>query len=526
MPDILLEDLRSGRNGIDSPLVLPDSQVAEAINVDWEDGPVATKRRGAVQLSTTDFDLSEGVLAMYRHVPDGDESIAELWVVKDDLNFYRLTTAGWFSYTPGDVITSSPVDVAFCTFNDKLFLAYGSSGVDRLHVYDPILDAIRRVGLAIPGVPTVADSSAHSGWPATTHWRVRVIDYDGTTVKRRSEPSPGGVEFSSGGTAPTVTQGTLPGEGETHWEIEGTTDLANGPWYVYYGVFAGNPIAIGTTSQDFTDLSDYTLDQTTLAEEIGLFLTLPSAKFLTTDGNHLLLAGSYEGGLSSRIWNTPALGSADHGDDERLVFTATVKGYIDLNEKDGGAITALSDAVQGSVWATKYRQVWKLSPTGDETAIYLPRKISNAVGCIYFKTMVSAEDANGNPIVAFLSHKGSFQVGLGGLIKTGRDVDDVWFGKNGQSRVNLEASRVVAHAVYHSDLYQIWFYVATADQTSPDTKLMLDVRRNVPSGHYGARGGWAIHTGLSCRVLCSCLFSNTIGASMSKDLKPYVAYRG
>lgn len=526
MPDITITDLRGGRNGIDSPLILPDNQCCEALNVDWEDGPLATKRRGATVVDTGAMDLSAGVYSWYRHVPAGDESLAELWVVLTTGAVKRLTTSGWSSVTLDDAMTGEYQNVAFCTFNGKLFIAY-KSAVDRLHVWDSSVSAVRRVGLTQPtAAPTVANTGAGTYAATLRYYRVRVIQYDGTTVSRRSEPS-SAVSFtpSGTGTAARITKPTLPGERETHWEVE-VAAVSTGPWYVLAGVAAGNAIVIATTTFDDTLTALQHLDLET-SEESGLFSLLQSARYLATDGNHLLYAGSYtSGNKTSRVWNTPALGSADHGDDERLVLTSAIKGYIDLNEKDGGEIKGLSNPVGGTPLAFKYRQVWKLVPTGDDDAVYIPRKISSAIGCIFFKTIVDAEDAEGNPVIAWLSHKGPYRFGLTGMVKIGRDVDDIWFGKNDYdgTAINLSASIVVAHGIYHTDRHQIWWYISRGAFTSPDVKLMLDVRRNVSQDQYGMRGGWAIHTGKSCKAVCSVMFANTTGAAMSLDLKPHVSY--
>jgi hypothetical protein len=40
------------------------------------------------------------------------------------------------------------------------------------------------------------------------------------------------------------------------------------------------------------------------------------------------------------------------------------------------------------------------------------------------------------------------------------------------------------------------------------------------------RDGWAKHTGESAKARCSVMFSTTIGATMSRDLKPYIGQHG
>jgi len=45
-------------------------------------------------------------------------------------------------------------------------------------------------------------------------------------------------------------------------------------------------------------------------------------------------------------------------------------------------------------------------------------------------------------------------------------------------------------------------------------------------GARGVRDGWSKHTGASASARCSVMFSNTIGATMSRDLKPYIGQHG
>ena len=522
MADIVLTDHRGGRNGIDSPLGIGPTQCCEAVNVDFEDGPLGTKRRGASVVTTGAVDLSAGVYSMYRHVPGGDEGAAEMWCVTVAGAVARLTTSGWAAVTIDDAITGEYQNVEFKTFNGKLFIAY-KSAVNRLHVYDPAVSAIRRVGLTQPAAPTVANTGAGTYAATLRYYRVRYIQYDGTTVSRRSEASASTAFTPSGtGTAARITKPAALSERETHWEVEVSTD--NAVWIVLAGVANGNPIVIATTTYDDSATSYSTL---ATAEEAGLFGLPTSVRYLSTDGNRLLMSGTYESEKTSRIWFSPVLGTADHGDDERLVSTLTVKGWVDLNEKDGGGIAGMSDAIGGTPVAFKQRQSYKLVPTGDVTAPYLPRRISNVVGTIASKSIVQAEDAGGNPAIAWLSHKGAYRFGAEGLVKISRDIDDVWFGLWGNyanNPINLSATTVIAHGVYHTDRHQIWWWFSRGSNNSPDIRVVVDVRRNVTQDQFGMRGGWMIHTGKSCKAVCSVMFANTTGNPMSKDLKPYVSY--
>jgi hypothetical protein len=353
---------------------------------------------------------------------------------------------------------------------------------------------------------------------------------DGTTaplIYRRSEPSPSQSFTPSGsGTKVVVTQPTVPGEGETHWELEESTD--NGTWYQLCGFERGNEIAIATTTADHESnpSSDIlTLSQTPAAA--GAHTVFPSAKYLLTDGNRLLGAGAWEtsgansGGKQSRVWFTPVLGSTDKGDDERVPNQTTQKNWVDINENDGGGITGLGGPIYGAPYAFKYRQVWKLNPTGEIAAPYLPRKIADGVyGAIGHKTIVVAKDRQGNPALYFLGPEGPCRIviyeGSATPQYLGRDVEDIWSG------INLAASTVVAHGIYHPDKHQVWFWIATGSSNDPDTKLVFDVLLGRFTEGERIRGGWFKHTGPSAGARCSTLFSNTLAASMSRDLKPYI----
>lgn len=528
MPALTFTNLRGGRNGADSPVELPEEQCAEALNVDFSKGPLGHKRGGARYLDTTLAGIV-GARSLFRHVPNGDESAAEFWVVDSHGVVARLTTAGWTNPTLDDAITDNFQNVYAATLNGKLFFAYNSA-VDRLHVYDAVRNLIRRVGLAAPGVPSAANQGAGTMGATTRYYRVRVIDYNGTSVLRRSEPSPSVAWTPSGtGASVRVTLGSLPSEHETHWELE--ISLDNAVWYVLRGVENSNPIVIGTTF--FDDTSQATqIFQLPTSEEVGSFTLVPSFQYLTTDGNRIIGGGSWEGGRTSRIWFTAVLGSSDHGDDERIIYTDAVKGFVDINEKDGGRITGLSLPVEGIPFAFKYRQTWKLVPTGEAEAPYIPRKVSDVVGCIHGKSIVMMEDAAGNPALGVLSPTGPYRVSVGGVAALSRDIEDVWYGLANPNRptqegnpVYLDAPLMPGHGLYHHDLHQVWWWVTCGNFDSPNLKIVFDTKQATVLDAFGVRRGWAIHDGLSAQAICSVMFADTVGSSMSHRMKPYIGYR-
>lgn len=512
-----------GRNGADPPISLPDNQAVEMLNVDRHDGLIGRKRGGADAVTETGGTaFSSGMQSLFRHVPGADETAAELWGIDGaGTPIVKRMTGGtsFANVTLDDAIATKPQDVVGASLNGKLYLAYDSTQ-DRLHCYDPSLGSarVRRVGIA-PGsnAPTMANTGAGTWAAVLRYYRVRWWQMDGTRVVRKSEPTPSGSFTPSGtGTHTRITQPTVPGEGETHWSVEVSSDAST--WY------GGTRTAIATTTID----DNFALTAFTVSVEAsGYFGLFPSVKYLLADGNRLLGAGAWEssgttsGGKGSRVWFTPVLGSADLGDDERVPNQTTQKNWVDVNENDGGAITGMGGPIFGVPYAFKYRQAWKLNPTGDVSAPYLPRKIADGVyGAISHKTIVTAKDQQGNPALYFLGPEGPCRIVITEGRSTpqylGRDVEDIW------STINLAASTVVAHGLYHPDKHQVWFWIATGSSNDPDTKIVFDVLLGRFTEGERVRGGWFKHTGNSAGARCSVLMSNTLAASMSRDLKPYI----
>lgn len=525
---IVIADLRGGRNGTDPPLSLPFNQCVEAINIDWKDTAFAHKRGGSIAVSTTGGTaFSFGLQTLLRHVPGNADSAAELWGVDNNVIVKRLTAGtAWVDVTLDDTVATSAQAVVGASLNGKLFLAYDTAQ-DRLHCYDPNLASprVRRSGLATPAAPTAANQGVGAYAAVLRYYRVRwARSLNGFLQYSEGGPS---VSFTPSGAALSVriTRPTPPGEGETHWGIEASADNATWNWLYTGAAFGSQYFTIATTdTTGFDDTFAVTVYAThTVAEPAGYYGLFPSVKYLISDGNRLLGMGSWEssgatsGGKNSRVWFTPVLGSADKGDDERVMMTTTQKNYVDLNENDGGFGTGLGGPLNGVPYAFKYRAVIKLRPTSDVTAPYLPRVVRNDIGCISHKSIALGEDHIGRAALYFVSHRGPYRVNLDGDVQyLGRDNEDIW------RTLNLGATSVVCHSVYYPDLHQWWVWIATGSNNDPDTKMMFDVQLGYPDEHGQIRGGWSKHTGDSAGARCACLFSNTLGASMSKDLKPHL----
>ena len=531
---VVLSDLRGGRNDTDPPMSLRADQAVEYLNCHWKDTQFAAKRGGSATVTDTGGTaFSGGMQSLFRHVRGALETAAEWWGIDGAATpiVKRMTGSTSFAnVTLDDAIATAPKDVVAATLNGKLFLAYDST-VDRLHVYDPNLGAprVRRVSFATPAAPTAANTGAGAYAAVLRYYRVRWLQMTGTTVNRRSEPS-ASVSFtpSGSGTHARVTQPAAAGEGETHWEIE--VSLDNSAWTLLAGVgtnvalATGTQIAIATTTYDDNEAATAAnYAEGDASEAAGTYAIFPSVRYLISDGNRLLGTGSWEsggatsGGRTARIWFTPVLGSSDKGDDERAVNTATQKNYIDLNENDGGGNTGLGGPMSGVPFAFKYRQVWRLTPTGDVSVPYLPKKLRDDIGSISHKSIAIGEDQAGRPALYFYSHRGPYRITTdAGLQYLGRDNEVTW------RSVNLAATGVVCHSVYYPDLHQWWVWIATGSANDPDVKMMFDVQNGFPDEHNQVRGGWAKHDGPTAGARCACLMSNTLGASMSSDLKPYI----
>lgn len=532
---ITVSDLRMGRNGIDSPVDpdFPTNQCVEAYNVDFSDGPLGRRRGGSDAFAPGGGTAFQTKMSfMSRWVPAGDESVAELHAVDGAVPplVKRLTGGVFANVTLDDPINSSPHKIATASLNGKHIYAYDAgAAIDRLHVYDPDLAVprIRRHGLAATAAaPTVANQGAGTYAATIRYYRFRSIQVAGTRLVRRSEPSPASTFFtpSGGGASARITQPAPPGEGETHWEIDASTN--NLTWYALVSYDLGTHIAIATTTYDdtFPTTSYSTL---AAAEVLGKYTTFPSARYVVADGNRLIAAGRWASALNtSRVWFADVLGSADKGDDERMFQTATQKPYFDLNEKDGGEITGLSDPINGIFLTFKYRRTWKATPTLDVNTPYAPREVSHSIGSIDHDGIVVAEDAAGDSAVYWLSHRGPYRYGSSGLQYLGRDIEDYWRGLNGKSKVNLDATTKVCHGKYYSDLGQIWWWVATGESNTPNLILVLDVKQATRVDRFGVRGGWSIHDGPRAAALCSVIFGDLTGAAVGKRLRPYAGLSG
>lgn len=504
----------AGRDGsTPSEILIPPTRCKEAINVDFYQAAFARKRDGssAVFASTTDEAFTGVLSSMIRHVPGADETLAELVGVDNAATPVVQRLAGgtaWTTPTLKDNVQANAQDVIGASLNGKLFLAYNSAQ-DRLHVWDT--STVRRVGLATPAAPTAANDGGVGTYSATIrYYKVAYAVTASGVNNRRSELSTA-VSFTPNGndTGVVVTKPAAISEGETHWLLYASADNST---YVLLAT-----TAVGTTT--VTDTTEPTAYSGTAPSLAGEHTVPVSWKYLVADGNRLLGAGSWEsGGFNSRVWFTPRLGDMDVGDDERIPDTTARSNWVDLDENDGGFITALRGPLDGSIWVFKYRQIWQLVPTGEVSSPYDPNPETKALGCIRHQASVVAEDENGAPAIYFLSHKGPYRIGARGIQKMRDDVLDIW------TTVNLDATTVVGFAEYYADKNQVWFWVAVSSANTPNRILVYDTTKGRTDEKGDVRGGWSVFTGDLANARCAVMFANTLGSSMSRDLKPYVGY--
>lgn len=515
-----------GRNGSDSTFLIPDNQCREAYNIDWFNSSLGRKRGGATNLSlaTSGTAFASGTAAMGRFVPADVQTASELWAIDFARNFHRLAGGvTWADPTSVlDACTANPQEVNFLPFNGKLYISYKSAH-NRLHVYDPVTGTIRRTGLDLP--PVAASVVLAGGAVTDTRkWRIAWTKQVGGVTTYRSNLGPATGSSAMAAQQATVTRGAVPGEGETHWELyAASTSSAFGD----YRLQATTVIAT-TTAVDNATLSS------TVAPDDGENTPPPSAKYMVGDDSRVVMAGAWE--LSTapenaatpsvrRVWWTAALG-AGTGDDERIEITGTINNYADLEE----AITGLSSPMQvvtaaatslerGSFYAYSYESQWKFIATGDVDIPYLKFRVTGGGGTIHHKSIVTAIDINGNPAVYWWSQNGPFRISQGGQEFLGEDLLDII------ETVNLDAT-IPVHTVYHRAKRQIWFYIATGTSLYPNQKVIYDTLLGRVTEDSGVRFGWALHEGESTKAYCSCLFSDTVAASMGRGLKPYIGYSG
>ena len=510
-----IKDLRGGRNGVDSPLELQPDQCVEAINVDWYQGLLGRKRKGAELVLLTGTTFQFRLSSLIRHIVS-TETDNELWAI-DGVGYTGRLVNGTWAWV-GKLPASTTVCITVgASFNDKLFLAYPNTD-GRLHVWDGT--SVRKVGLTGPAAAPIITAAAGTGLTGPRWYRIAWATYVGTVVARRSLLSPAGTLTLTNQGGYIVARPTLPGEGETHWEVYAGSTV-NGPWYL--------AAAFPAATVSWTDVNQPTPWPPanwpgTLAPLDGAYTSPPSAKYLLVDEARLLMGSDWRasGGYTSRVYWTPILyDSSGVANDERLNWTVSNAPFIDFDPGDGGDLTGMGGPLFDSPYVFKFDRIYKMVRTGLAGAPYRPVTVSKKCGAIRHQTIVLGEDESGAECLYFLSRRGPYRIGVNGLQYCGRDIEDLW------ARVNLAGATHInygAHGIYVADLHQVWWWVNTTAivPDPPNYKLVFDVKQGRFTQIEGVRRGWSQHTGRSSVALSSVMYSAVPGNPNSLELKPYI----
>lgn len=517
MANLSIASLRGGMNNTDPAIALPDDQCVLAENVEMVASMLGDRRLGTTAVTLDSFlSARDRVTFLFRHLPTADETAAELWALgvtgTTTAKLGRKTTA-WSEITISDTPTlTSGAQYRWqaVTLHGKIHFAY-KSNVDRLHVWDGT--TMRRSGFTDSiGSPTAANSGSGS-LAGTRYGRVRFVEVSGSTVVRRSEPG-AATTFGPSGTGASITwtRPSLPSEGETHWEIELSTDNAN-----FYRM---SRVAVGTStySDSVAYGTGYSADGT-LSEDIGDYSPLWSARYLTADDDRLIVGGSWENdALASRVGWTPVFNASGDGNDER--YEADTSPTKDLDTYKYGPITGLSEPLLGGIWVTKQSAIYRLTRTGQRTAAYDADLVSATMGALH-GSLVSGLDESGQPcLYALDAAQGPYRIGVGGIKRCGEDVRTTW------STLNLGAN-VVCSSVYYPAKKQVVWCIATEDATAPVVALVLHVDK-ARSYADGVRKGWTIWTGTRAEALAMCLYATNINDNTARNrtLVPFIGLEG
>lgn len=515
--DLLVWDSCRGRDGFDPPSDLPDDMAAEAFDVVF-DGGLFAKRRGS-ETQTLTGDSWNGIATMYRFVPGQSDAAAQLvFSTLNDSPVRILRVAAGTAaanLTLADTVDSVyPVDYA--TLNGKCYIAYNSDE-NRLHVFDPDISTtvVRRSGLETPAAATVADSAAAGTYAATPRdYRIQWVTQVGGTLQRASNLG-ASVSFTPVGnkTAAVVTRPNAPSEGETHWRVWGSADGDA------YFLLSTSDIAIATTTySDSVNPSDY--DDGDPAPDEGFFTPWPSVKYLCSTGDRLLGFGAWETAAgdamqprNGRVWISPVLDSSDYDDDERI--DASLGGYIDVSRDAGSEDRGIVGPLDNQVLVGLSKGLYILVPTGSASIPYRRVVLTTSLGMVSQASSFIGEDEFGRPCIYFLDPaKGPYRYGADGLQWLGYDVQDVW-------ALFSAAEAIQAHGVYDAETRRVIWAFSTTGSITPTQLIVFHVREGQATATEGVRYGWARWTRQSTQWISSVMFSETIGATMSRNLKPY-----
>lgn len=515
-----LRSLRGGLNNSDPAIGIPDDQCTVANNVEFNFSMLGERRKGTSAITLgANIANKDRVTFGIRHLPTTDETAAQLWLLgmADAGPSLQLSykDTSWHDVTITDTPSTSGFDPYrwnAVSVHGKLFFAYNSA-VDRLHVWDGT--SFRKVGLAAPSAaPTGANDGGVGTFTGLRYYRVRVVEVSGSLVLRRSEPSDE-LSFTPNGndTGITVTKPTLPGEGETHWELEASIDGTN-----FYRI--ARTIVATTTATDTQDYNTGYAQSFPLSEDIGDYSLPWSARYLTVDGDRLVFAGSHEdSSLGSTLGWSPVYNADGVGNDER--YELDTDPTLGLDGFEGGVCTGLSLASSGSFFFFKFNHIYKLVRTGQRERAYDVVPISKERGALH-GSVVNGVDEFGRSCVYFLDPSvGPCRFGAGGLQWCSGDIRLTW------EDINLDATKVVCSGIFDPQTRQVQWDVATGSSNIPVLGLTLQTD-GMRSDEDGTHRGWATWDGNRTKALHKFLYADNIeaNAARSRNLRPFNCLEG
>lgn len=497
------------------PATIADDQCEIADNVEWFVSPLGDRRPGALGLNLAGSPLAgcEAILWLHRHLPSASTADAQLWALgrtggTATLAYRDTTTWNAVTIPDGFVFNGrSEYEVNGQTLHGKLFIAYHSS-VDRLHVFDG--STLRRTGLlGVLTAPTVATTGSGT-FGTTRYYRVRFLKVVGSTTLR-SEPTNAATFVPPGtGSGANVSRPGGAGDGETHWEAEAS--LNGSDWY---RIASTVPLATTFVTDSTPAATGYSAFP--LSDDVGDNTPIPSARYLSSDEDRLVCAGSFmSDAIASRVMWTPVFGGTGVGNDERLALDTTP--YLDLDNHDGGMVTGLSHNINGYLYAPKWRHIYQLARTGVRTRAYEAIPLTKQRGAMP-GSMVEGFDQAGKPFLFALDPDvGPIQIGgAKGIEPCGRDLLKTW------KTVNKDAI-IPARGVYFPEKLQVhWWVPVSAVANSPNLRIVLHTNLTRQDAE-GARGGFALWLGASSVMYAVCMFSDnveTVGPR-SRTLKPFL----
>lgn len=510
-------------NDTDVASKLEDNECVLALNAEFFFSLLGERRQGCEPLAMTSSGLTDKAVIVHlsQFFANNTVTTPELWAVGATANTAisaaHRVAGTWSAVTiPDTPVTTEPEIYQWTAqaLDGKYFFAYRSA-VDRLHVWDGT--NFRRTGLAQPAAPVVTNNAGGGTYATVRYFRVRYLEKSGSTVLRRSEPS-ATTTFTPSGTnaGADIAKPAAISENETHWEVEASADNAN--FYVI-----ATP-AVGTAS--YTDTTASPLNYATngvLSEAIGSYVLQKSARYLSKDGDLLLMAGHFtDVTLDSTLWWSTARADPGAGNNERQPIVTTggvaITTSINLDNYAGGRITGLSQVANSAFIVFKWSHVYKVSRTQNVVKAYEALPISTERGALP-GSVVAGADENGRACIYFLDPVfGLSRYGAMGM-QSIRGLRTTW------RKANLLATKVICHGVYYPDKHQVHWWVSMDGSDSPNYKIVLQVNE-LRITEEGARGGISVADGRITEAYCSTIFNELVtgdpSAAVTLRARPFI----